>query len=47
MDHSDAKRVGLYEGETGLGGGLSADQIIQLVEQIGWKTHVADFISMV
>jgi hypothetical protein len=45
IDHSAASRVGLYEGETGLGGGLSTDQIIQIVQHIGWNTHVADFIS--
>jgi hypothetical protein len=45
IDHSAANRVGLYEGETGSGGGLSTDQIIQIVQHIGWNTHVADFIS--
>lgn len=45
IDHSAAHRVGLYEGEDGSGGGLTADQIIQIVQHIGWNTQVADFIS--
>lgn len=44
LDHSTGKRVGKF-GVDKSSVGLGTEQIVEVVKQMGWQAHVADFVS--